>query len=400
MKAVMKRLSRCLLAAAALMLLLAGASCDSCGSEAAGGKAGDAERRRATPAVKPQRQLKARQAGKASGLTDAELPTITVRSVAGKVTIVTRAGEAARQARGGDEITGGGELAVAGDAAATVVIREVGLFSLAPDSTVVVPAHAICGAVLVEGAALTTGPARSRRDPPCYLHTATGALQHPRAKAVVAVAPSGRARIAATEGAVRVVALVGDPIEIAAGSQITLDPREGLVGGATPFVHESGPVERVFDEWRGSQPYNGKVQPKWMLDEASRLAERLALDAERLAELMAQNREVSARRRAQSFKPDASAGQQDELTGQLAQQAGELVLLKNKGTLLTGRIVALVELTQRHAPGMEQERIAAVRAGLDKLAADLPPLFERRRKPAVRTGEVNRLKHKLPMLEQ
>jgi hypothetical protein len=397
----MKRtIARCLplLAAATLAVpALPLGSCQSCDSGAGDRQAAAAGPRKASPAARPPRPVKPRQAGKAHGTLKEELSTISVKTVSGEVTLVPQAGEAARPAREGDEILGGGEIVVGVDGSASVVVREVGHLALAPGSVLVVPAHSLCGAILVEGAALTAGPARERRDPRCYLHTAGGALLHPRAKAIIAAAPSGKVRIAATDGAVRVVLPTGEPIEIRQDHQVVLDPRQGLVGQPAPFVRDDGPAERTFDGWLKAEAFGGAAQAGWMLDEAGRHAERLALDVERLVELMTLNREASAQRRALSLRPAPDGGQAEELTEQLARQAEELVMLKDKGMLLINRVLALVELTRRHAPAAKPERVATILAGLDKLAADLPPLFERRRKPAVSMDGRGRPKPERPM---
>jgi hypothetical protein len=395
MRTLNTRRARPLLATAVISLLLAVPCCEGCKEKTGDGKPGGAEARKAVPAAKPPRPTKPRRAGKAFGTTGEELSTITVKAVTGGVTIVPRAGEAGRPAREGDEIRGGGEIAVAADGSATVVIREVGHLSMAPNSTLVVPAHLLCGAVMLDGAGLVAGSARSRRGHHCYLHTPAGALSSPRAKAVVAVAPNGRIRIAATEGTTQIAVPEGDPTEISEGTQLTLDPREGPIR-PEPFVRDAGPVERVFDEWRAGQPHGGDSAVRQALDELDGLAKRLDADARRLTGLQASHSETRSKRRKLSFKPDASADETGDLNGQLAAQAEELEALKDGVALLAGSIMARAELTRRKAPGKDQKRLADLQATLDKLAADMPSLFERRRKPAVKMQEIGRPRPKRP----
>jgi hypothetical protein len=370
--------------AVGLLASLAGAGCGDDNKEAA------PEVRKTRPTKKIDLDRRPEIRGRGAKVPGKELFTAKIEVVDGDVQVRERHEQPRTKAKAGALVYGGGEIVTGEGGRAKVAVREVGTLTLDAGSVLVVPRYTECGAVLVTGSALLEGRLRAPSRRRCFVHTPSAALWSHRNRAAMAAAPDGSTAFAAAEGASGHVDLLGRSTELAEGKQVVFD-RKGQPGAESAFAKSEGPVEAALRPWMKGAARPKALGPwaKGLLDDASRIANRVELDVERLVELMELNRTASAARRTLDPEDPSDAERLEELTKHLNEQAAEMTDLQVKDILQVNRLIAIIELLRREKELGDKAagRVTELEQKLDELASKLPPLFEKKMKTRVSAGQ-------------
>ena len=150
------------------------------------------------PPTKPvPKGFRPKARGSATEIEQVEAFAAKTVSTSGEVKARVRKTEKLARPADGTLLYGGASIETGADGSAVVTIREVGQLTLGPNSRLVVPDKARCGATLVYGTGELQGPRRVPKSNRCYLHTTSATIWAPRAKVALAAAATGETKLGA-----------------------------------------------------------------------------------------------------------------------------------------------------------------------------------------------------------